>query len=365
MFSAACAMLVACQEPTGVASQTSKGGPNDDGAGDGSPSTPAPTTGPGSTGDDPGSTAFTGTSVAGDDTGTATATGELTGTTDAPAICGDGFVDPGESCDESFAGNNDAGACTQGCKTASCGDGLVWAGHEACDQGPDNNDVKWGGCTTTCELGPRCGDGAFQPGDEECDASAPPVEWTVGCDPDSCRFQARVAFVTSAEFTGQLGGLAGADAACAAAAAAAGLDNAPAFMAWISDGKVAPATRLVKGAQAIGYPYARRDGKRLAYDLKSLTSDGIEVPLDITEFGVTLPPLHYAWTNVHVHGEPFSQADHCQGWTSQSFKDTARTGQVSPLPGELLTWQQNGLWTSYAAQACNFKPSSHLYCFED
>jgi formylglycine-generating enzyme required for sulfatase activity len=47
--------------------------------------------------------------------------------------CGDGFVCGAESCDDGNTDNTDA--CLDTCQPASCGDGYVWAGHEACDSG--------------------------------------------------------------------------------------------------------------------------------------------------------------------------------------------------------------------------------------
>jgi fibro-slime domain-containing protein len=49
----------------------------------------------------------------------------------------------------------------------TCGDGVAVA-NEECDQGKDNNDTAYGGCTTTCRWGPFCGDGTVN-GPEECD----------------------------------------------------------------------------------------------------------------------------------------------------------------------------------------------------
>src|SRR5262249_21838431 len=49
-------------------------------------------------------------------------------------LCGNGKVDPGESCDEGAA-NSPTGACTDKCLKAACGDGKVEAGVEECDPG--------------------------------------------------------------------------------------------------------------------------------------------------------------------------------------------------------------------------------------
>jgi fibro-slime domain-containing protein len=51
--------------------------------------------------------------------------------------------------------------------TSACGDGVAVA-NEECDNGPDNNDTAYGGCTTQCTWGTYCGDGVVN-GPEECD----------------------------------------------------------------------------------------------------------------------------------------------------------------------------------------------------
>jgi fibro-slime domain-containing protein len=49
-----------------------------------------------------------------------------------------------------------------------CGDGTQTPG-EQCDDGDQNDDGAYGGCTTACKLGPHCGDGVRQKAHEECD----------------------------------------------------------------------------------------------------------------------------------------------------------------------------------------------------
>ena len=93
--------------------------------------------------------------------------------------CGDGVVQADhEQCDN---GKNTDGyaatgsnACAPGCVLPPyCGDGKVQLDYgEACDNGPANDDTAYGGCTTQCKLGPYCGDGTVN-GDathpEACD----------------------------------------------------------------------------------------------------------------------------------------------------------------------------------------------------
>ncbi len=53
--------------------------------------------------------------------------------------------------------------------TPKCGDGII-NGTEICDNGPDNSDTAYGGCTATCTRGPYCGDGKVDTAfGEECD----------------------------------------------------------------------------------------------------------------------------------------------------------------------------------------------------
>ena len=62
----------------------------------------------------------------------------------------------------------DTDACTSECNNARCGDGLVWFGNEACDQGDEgNSDEPNAVCRTDCTV-QRCSDGIVDAG-EECD----------------------------------------------------------------------------------------------------------------------------------------------------------------------------------------------------
>jgi cysteine-rich repeat protein len=75
----------------------------------------------------------------------------------------------GEACDE---GANNLGEYGVGCgpdcqPSPFCGDGIVQADHEACDDG--TNAITYGGCAPGCVLGPYCGDGQRQIEFEECD----------------------------------------------------------------------------------------------------------------------------------------------------------------------------------------------------
>ena len=74
--------------------------------------------------------------------------------------CGNGVLDPGETCDTAIPGSK----CPPDC-TATCGDGYVEPPLEDCD--PGNTAT----CTSTCQTRiPTCGDG-FINGSEPCDGT--------------------------------------------------------------------------------------------------------------------------------------------------------------------------------------------------
>jgi len=84
------------------------------------------------------------------------------GTSAGDPVCGDGFIDPGEECDD---GNAIAGdGCSADCILDVCGDGVVGA-NEQCDDGLGNGPGKE--CLGNCQDN-ICGDGDQGP-DEKCD----------------------------------------------------------------------------------------------------------------------------------------------------------------------------------------------------
>jgi hypothetical protein len=91
-------------------------------------------------------------------------------------------VEQGEDCDD---GNSDTtDACPDGpegtCLVARCGDGFVWAGHEACDDGNgQNGDLCPDGVDGTCQIA-TCGDGHVFVGVEVCDTGSDPLCYA-GC----------------------------------------------------------------------------------------------------------------------------------------------------------------------------------------
>ncbi len=120
-----------------------------------------------STGDAPALTSSTDpTTTTGDPHTTAPTSATITDPTSAtsePGFCGNGALDEYESCDDGPYNADDA-ECTTACRFAVCGDGLLHAGFEACDDGNTyNTDACLNGCIVA-----SCGDGFRGPG-EACD----------------------------------------------------------------------------------------------------------------------------------------------------------------------------------------------------
>ena len=94
------------------------------------------------------------------------------------SFCGDSIVQNadcsglGENCvtmanaAEECDNPSDPNLCTPLCKLPVCGDGFVQEG-EACDDGAENG--TYGKCNTTCTDHVRCGDGEIDPDHEACD----------------------------------------------------------------------------------------------------------------------------------------------------------------------------------------------------
>ena len=94
------------------------------------------------------------------------------------ARCGDGVLDSGEQCDD--GNDDDTDACLTSCVVATCGDGVVHAEVEECDDGNANSDTTADACRTSCLI-PACGDGVVDAGEECDDGNAATGD---GCDLD-------------------------------------------------------------------------------------------------------------------------------------------------------------------------------------
>ncbi len=300
---------------------------------------------------DPGSTGDTSSGSTGETT--ATDTGET-------PLCGNGVVELGEMCDDGDAFNLETAACLPNCTLATCGDGFVQAGVEQCDFG-ENNSYDYGSCVPgTCFWGPACGDGEVTPGHEICDPGAPvdPMGGElIPCGPE-CRFEARVVFLSSEEYNGKMGGLAGADLKCQTLAKAFDAERYHTYRAWLSDSVSDPDSTFVHGDT----PYVLLNGVVIADNYDDLIQDG---PLP----GITITDTYQAigdvpvWTHTSQGGTKIPDDYHCNQWTSASYEDVAMIGRNSVPAEEQNTWATEHWWTYYKENLCS--NPWHLYCFEN
>jgi hypothetical protein len=304
------------------------------------------------------------TTSTGDDAGTASVgVGSSTG----DFGCGDGVKDVDEECDEGIGVNDDNLFCTENCTLNVCGDGKLFVGWELCDEGAANSDEYGSLCGTQCEPGARCGDHKLQAEFETCDlgpnnGGPKGNEQGIVCD-TSCRAMQLRCFVTSTAFSGDLGGLFGADLKCRAAAKAAGLAEPDRFFAYLSTGDVAANVRFEKVASS--WPYVLVTGKKIADNFAALTVLGpLDNGISVTEYGSTIFAKYVA-TNTAPGSGSFSPDQHCQGWTSASAAYIGRVG-LNALPvdsPDLAAWKAGQWWTGVESRQCDKAPF-RLYCLE-
>src|SRR5579862_2649322 len=133
------------------------------------------------------------------------------------------------------------------------------------------------------------------------------------------------AFVTSATFTGDLGGQTGADAKCARAAKAVGLSGT--FKAWLSTSK-----RNAKDKLGTARGFVRVDGQPFADQVSDIVAGRIFNPLDIDENGDAHPDSpNPVWTGTLGDGT-VATGDTCSDWTSNFFEEDGDTGVSSYGP---------------------------------
>lgn len=331
----------------------------------------------------------------------------------AKASCGDGELNTSndmgqpEECDDGNLNKDDA-HCTSACKVFKCGDGLVHATEEKCDDGKnddsyngcaedcsrpgphcgdehkdpeeqcddgmknadngacksncatavcgdgeiwegveecdDGNNVETDACLNSCKL-PKCGDGIVQAGVEECDDGN-------AIENDACSNGCqtpRVVFVTSGVFKGNLGGLEGADAQCVFAATNAELPAPATYRAWLSDNRLSANQRLD----------SKFTGKYILPDMVTVVADGgwndlvdggLDHAINMTQAKDVVDVL--PWTGTDIKGGNITDL-HCANWTSETSDFFGSIGRTN---------KSDNLWTAFASVPCSI--GSPLYCIQ-
>jgi len=175
-----------------------------------------------------------------------------------------------------------------------------------------------------------------------------------GCETPLAHCRKRV-FVSSALYTGDLGGLAGADAKCQALADAAAIGGT--YKAWLSDDTVSAADRFTHSTDS----YVLLSGREVAADWNALVSFMVQ-PIDETELrGVptATPGLHAPCNDAPavmtgtLGDGSIDQGATCNSWTDGTsfFVDVGNTNYGASL------------WTAHCASDWCGVPM-HIYCFE-
>ena len=167
------------------------------------------------------------------------------------------------------------------------------------------------------------------------------------------RFGHREAFLASTEVTGNLRGVAGADALCQASARSGGLYRPETFKALLSS--YADNINIAERFQNDGAWY-RVDGLLFAHDIAELGSGFVTLPLNVTETG------NYAGPAMAYFGS-FSALD-CQGWTSTAGASSG------PLVSYIARPASRGHWLDAAGPQCAGASSpddwsTHVMCLAD
>ena len=186
------------------------------------------------------------------------------------------------------------------------------------------------------------------PGPLPADAPTADADRRVDGDPT-----AKVVFVTFDRFTGDLGGVVGADGICQNSADLVGLDGV--FRAWLSDELSNPVTRMTHHTGA----YVMTNGAPIADSWDDLVDGMLLTPLNRTEAGQISTGGDICgggevWTNTRFDGLRRS-TEHCNGWNSD-VGATSNGGNVTATSGG---------WTdSSACPKMSCTSMLPLYCFE-
>ncbi len=157
----------------------------------------------------------------------------------------------------------------------------------------------------------------------------------------------KTVFITSTAQSGNLGGLAGADAICQSRASAGGLANPTKFRAWLSDSTTDAISRLSSNG-----PWVRRDGIKVADNKAVLTSGTLFTSISLNELGDYVNSG--AWTGTNANGT--KAADTCNNWTDNTAGNQGLIG---------IEYLASSDWSSDSAGAFNCNNTYNLYCFED
>ena len=170
----------------------------------------------------------------------------------------------------------------------------------------------------------------------------------------ACVVPPKLVFISSGTYSGNFGGLAGADAKCKELADAAGLPDST-YRAWLSDATGSPSTRFTQSQGT----YVLTNGSVVASSYADLTSgDRLLVAIDVDQNGADTGEER-VWTGTNRFGTPILNMENepdsnCSDWTS--------TGALTYGTYGLSRETADLDWSSAGSREC-FVPHE-IYCFE-
>jgi hypothetical protein len=163
----------------------------------------------------------------------------------------------------------------------------------------------------------------------------------------------KLIFTSSQRYSGNLGGLDGADKKCQALAEAAGQTGT--FRAWLSTTSTSASARLTHASE----PYVLVTGEVVANDWADLTSGTLRHAADQTENSQLAPPNAVSscnplvfWTSTDERGSQYGFD--CMGWTTASVDVIATLG---------VNGANDRVWSTFCyGGSCN--ASAPILCLE-
>ena len=228
------------------------------------------------------------------------------------------------------------------------------------DEDCDGQEGKGAGEGELCEFGTElsCEDGFDNDADHDTDC----LDTDCANYPVCLNRDVRV-FLSSEKYTGNLGGLAGADQKCNDLANIEGLGGQ--WVAWLSTSDISASTRITQ----TNNNYVLLDGRVIANGWADLTDGSLNSPIILTE-NMNSHDNGNTWTHTKPNGETVGRDEEpvwvedefitalinaCNDWTSED-RDKYRAGRGN-ISSTTETWTYDNL------RSCNTE--ERIYCFED
>ena len=204
--------------------------------------------------------------------------------------------------------------CTGAACAKPCGTGLTTCSGACVSLQIDENNC--GACGTKCTAGQNCCGGKcldLLTSNTHCGKCGNSCSASEPCTNGACVSTAKkVVFITSKKYTGNLGGVTGADAKCNTLAAAAGLTGT--FYAWLGQGsspKSWPEFRFKKHSG----DYVDKTGRVFATGFAKLAGahGSLKYPVEYDEAGTKVSGNF--WSNINSgSGSVYATVEDCAGW---------------------------------------------------